>query len=258
MRGARTRDAKAWAYYLNRAIELFGDETDVVFAQHHWPTWGRERSLAFLRAQRDAYQYLHDQTLRLANHGHTMHEIAEELDYPAGLGRWWCNRGYYGSVSHNVKAVYNLYLGYFDGNPATLHQLPPVEASQRYVEYMGGAASVLERARASFDEGDYRWVAQVVNHVVFADPSNQAARQLQADALEQLGYQTENGVWRNFYLTGAQELRHGLLVDFPHPDTIGPDTVAAVPLDLLLDYLGVRLDGPAADGMELTVVGRGP
>ena len=130
MRGARTRDAKAWAYYLDRAIELFGDETDVVFAQHHWPTWGHERSLAFLRVQRDAYKYLHDQTLRLANHGHTMHEIAEELDYPAGLGRWWCNRGYYGSVSHNVKAVYNLYLGYFDGNPATLHQLPPVEAQR--------------------------------------------------------------------------------------------------------------------------------
>jgi alkyl sulfatase BDS1-like metallo-beta-lactamase superfamily hydrolase len=253
LRGARTRDAKSWAYYLNRAIELFGDETDVVFAQHHWPTWGKDRALAFLRAQRDAYQFLHDQTLRLANHGQTMLEIAEQLDFPSSLGRWWCNRGYYGSVSHNVKAVYNLYLGYFDANPATLHQLPPVEASERYVEYMGGADAVLERARTSFDAGEYRWVAQVVNHVVFADPSNQDARRLQADALEQLGYQTENGVWRNFYLTGAQELRYGLLEGLPHPEAIGPDTLALVPLDLLLDYLGVRLDGPAADGLEIVV-----
>ncbi|HVN51328.1 MAG TPA: alkyl sulfatase dimerization domain-containing protein, partial [Acidimicrobiales bacterium] len=252
LRGARTRDAKAWSYYLDRAIEFFGDRTDVVFAQHHWPTWGRERALDFLRAQRDAYQFLHDQTLRLANHGHTMLEVAEELDFPPSLGQRWCNRGYYGSVSHNVKAVYNLYLGYFDANPATLHQLPPVAASERYVEYMGGAEAVLERARVSFDDGDYRWVAQVVNHVVFADPTNQEARRLQADALEQLGYQTENGVWRNFYLTGAQELRHGLL-EVPAPDPLGPDTVALVPLELLLDYLGVRLDGPAADGVELTV-----
>jgi alkyl sulfatase BDS1-like metallo-beta-lactamase superfamily hydrolase len=253
LRGARTRDAKAWAYYVNRAIELFGDETDVVFAQHHWPTWGHDRALDFLRAQRDAYQFLHDQTLRLANHGQTMLEIAEQLDFPSSLGDRWCNRSYYGSVSHNVKAVYNLYLGYFDGNPATLHQLPPVEASERYVEFMGGADAVLERAGASFEEGDYRWVAQVVNHVVFADPANQDARRLQADALEQLGYQTENGVWRNFYLTGAQELRYGLLEGLPHPEPIGPDTLARVPLDLLLDYLGVRLDGPAADGTELVV-----
>ena len=252
LRGARTRDAKAWAYYLNRAMDLFGDTTDVVFAQHHWPTWGHDRAMEFLRVQRDAYQYLHDQTLRMANHGYTMHEVAEQLDYPETLARCWCNRGYYGSVSHNVKAVYNLYLGYFDANPASLHQLPPVESSRRYVEFMGGADAVLERARACFDDGDYRWVAQVVNHVVFADPSNQDARRLQADALEQLGYQTENGVWRNFYLTGAQELRYGLL-DLPAPNPVSADALSAVPLDLLLDYLGIRLDGPAADGKELLV-----
>jgi len=252
LRGARTRDAKAWAYYINKAIELFGDESDVVFAQHHWPTWGHDRVIDFLESQRDAYKYLHDQTLRLANHGETMVEIAEQLDFPAELGDQWCNRSYYGSVNHNAKAVYNFYLGWFDGNPSTLHPLPPVESSIRYVEYMGGADSVLERARVDFDAGEYRWVAQVVNHVVFADADNTAARELLADALTQLGYQTENGVWRNFYLTGAQELRHGVL-DLGSNSSVSPDTLAAMPVTMLLDYLAVRLNGPAAAGRRLRI-----
>ncbi len=252
LRGARTRDAKAWAYYLNKAIELFGDRSDVVFAQHHWPTWGADRVVEFLEVQRDAYKYLHDQTLRLANHGETMVEIAEQLDFPPELGDQWCNRSYYGSVNHNSKAVYNLYLGWFDGNPSTLHPLPPVEASRRYVEYMGGADAVLERARADADAGEYRWVAQVLNHVVFADPSNTDARALLADVLTQLGYQSENGVWRNFYLTGAQELRNGVL-DLGRGNAVNPDTLAAMPVEMLVDYLAVRLDGPRAAGRHLVI-----
>lgn len=252
LRGARTRDAKAWAFYIDKAIELFGDESDVVFAQHHWPTWGADRVREFLEAQRDAYKYLHDQTLRLANHGETMVEIAEQLEFPAELGDHWCNRGYYGSVNHNSKAVYNLYLGWFDGNPSTLHPLPPVESSTRYVEYMGGADAVLQRARADAEAGEYRWVAQVLNHVVFADPSNTEARELLADVLTQLGYQTENGVWRNFYLTGAQELRNGVL-DLGGGNAVNPDTVAAMPVEMLIDYLAVRLDGPRAAGAHLVI-----
>ncbi|MDQ2679036.1 MAG: MBL fold metallo-hydrolase [Actinomycetota bacterium] len=252
LRGARTRDAKAWAYYINKAIELFADRSELCFAQHHWPTWGRERVVDFLESQRDAYQYLHDQTLRLANHGENMVEIAEQLDFPSSLGERWCNRGYYGSVNHNAKAVYNLYLGWFDGNPSTLHPLPPVESSVKYVDYMGGAAAVIERARADFEAGEYRWVAQVLNHVVFADAGNSEARELLADTLEQLGYQTENGVWRNFYLTGAQELRIGTL-DLGARGFVSPDTFAAMPVAMLVDYLAVRLNGPAADGEHLVI-----
>lgn len=250
LRGAKTRDAKSWAYYINRAIELFGSQTDVVFAQHHWPTWGNERAIGFLESQRDAYKYLHDQTLRMANKGMTMLEIAEEMEFPGELGRAWCNRSYYGSLSHNAKAVYNFYLGWFDGNPSTLHQLPPEPASKRYVEYMGGADTVLERARVDFEAGDYRWVAQVLNHVVFADPSNQAARELLADTLTQLGYQTENGVWRNFYLTGAQELRGGVLDLGPRP-IASPDTFAAMSIAMVLDLMAMRLNGPDATGRHI-------
>lgn len=252
LRGARTRDAKAWAYYLNKAIDLFGAESDVVFAQHHWPTWGRERVIEFLEVQRDAYKYLHDQVLRLANHGETMLEIAEQMDFPPELGDRWCNRSYYGSINHNAKAVYNLYLGWFDGNPSTLHPLPPVQASIRYVDYMGGADAVVDRVRADIDAGEYRWAAQVLNHVVFADPTHTVARELLADVLEQLGYQTENGVWRAFYLTGAQELRHGV-VDLGGGLTVNPDTLGAMPVGMLLDYLAVRINGPAAEGVHLRI-----
>ncbi len=252
LRGARTRDAKAWAYYIDKAIELFAADSEVCFAQHHWPTWGRERVVDFLESQRDAYRYLHDQTLRLANHGENMVEIAEQLEFPAALGERWCNRGYYGSVNHNSKAVYNLYLGWFDGNPSTLHPLPPVDAARKYVDYMGGADAVIERARADFDAGEYRWVAEVLNHLVFADAGNTEARQLLADTLEQLGYQTENGVWRNFYLTGAQELRIGTL-DLGARGFVSPDTIAAMPVEMVVDYLAVRLDGPAADGKHLVI-----
>jgi alkyl sulfatase BDS1-like metallo-beta-lactamase superfamily hydrolase len=209
LRGAEVRDPREWARYLTEAVSLFGDSTDVAFASHHWPVWGRERAIEFLTEQRDVYAYLHDQTLRLLNRGHTPLEIAEAMQMPPALERAWHTHGYYGSVSHNTKAVYQRYMGWFDGNPAHLWEHPPVESAKRYVEFMGGADEVLRRARESFAAADFRWVVQVVNHVVFADPDNAEARELQADALEQLGYGSENGTWRNFYLTGALELRHG-------------------------------------------------
>jgi alkyl sulfatase BDS1-like metallo-beta-lactamase superfamily hydrolase len=252
LRGAKTRNAKAWAFYLNEAIELFGDEAEVLFAPHHWPVWGKDRVVEHLKKMRDTYKYLHDQTLRLANHGYTMTEIAEMIELPDSLNKNWSSRGYYGSVNHDVKAVYNFYLGWFDANPATLHALPQGPASTRYVEYMGGSAAILARARKDFDKGDYRWVAQVVNHLVLAEPENVEARALQADTLEQLGYQDECATWRNFYLTGAQELRGGVK-KLAAPKSASADMVKAMPLDLFFDYLGVRLNGPKADGKKLVV-----
>ena len=252
LRGAPIRDPQAWSQYLNETIDRWGERTDVLYAMHHWPVWGRDDVLSMLRNGRDAYRYINDQTLRLANHGFTPMEIAEQIDLPPDLARDWNLRGYYGTVNHNVKATYVKYLGWFDGNPANLHTLPPEDAARRYVEFMGGADAVLEKARAEFDKGEYRWVAEVVNHVVFADPKNTAARQLQADTLEQLGYQAESGSWRGHYLTGAQELRHGT-PNLPIPGTATPDSVAAMSLTLLFNYLGVRLNGPKAAGHDLTL-----
>jgi alkyl sulfatase BDS1-like metallo-beta-lactamase superfamily hydrolase len=252
LRGAKIRDALAWSKALNESLERWGGRSEVMLNVHHWPVWGRERITDRLQKQRDMYRYLHDQTLRLANQGFTMTEIGEMVRLPDSLAREWYCRGYYGSVNHNVKAIYVKYLGWFDGNPAHLHPLPPVEAAKRYVDFMGGAAAVLQKAQECYDRGDYRWVAQVVNHVVFADPNNQAARELQAKALEQIGYQAESGPWRNFYLSGAQELRTGV-VKKGVGTTASPDTIRAMPLDLFFDYLGVRLNGPQAAGRNLTI-----
>ncbi|NAW60308.1 MULTISPECIES: alkyl/aryl-sulfatase [unclassified Vibrio] len=245
LRGAKIREPLPWSKYLNQAINMWGDKAEVMFAQHHWPTWGNDNVVQLLKSQRDIYRYINDETLRLANHGYTRDEIAEQFTLPDGLAKVWANRGYYGSISHNVKATYVLYLGWFDGNPATLHELTPVESAKRYVEFMGGADAVLEKARKYYDKGEYRWVAQVVKHVVFADPNNQAAKNLEADALEQMGYQAESGPWRNFYLTGAQELRSGV-AQLPTPDTASPDTVRAMTPEMFFDYLAVRLNGPKA------------
>jgi alkyl sulfatase BDS1-like metallo-beta-lactamase superfamily hydrolase len=253
LRGARTRDARAWAFYLDECLELWGDKVEVQFAPHHWPLWGSARIVEHLSKMRDTYKYLHDQTLRLANHGYTMIEIAEMMQLPTELEANWASRGYYGSVNHNTKAVYNFYLGWFNANPATLHELPPAEAAKRYIEYLGGADALLARARKDFEKGEYRWVAQVVNHVVLADPGNKPARELQADTLEQLGYQSESGPWRNFYLTGAMELRNGVNRKLQAPNSVSPDTVRAMSLDSFFDFLGVRLNGPKANGKKATI-----
>jgi alkyl sulfatase BDS1-like metallo-beta-lactamase superfamily hydrolase len=251
LRGAKVRDANAWAYYLNEAIALYGDKTDVAIAQHHWPRWGREKVLKLLASQRDLYKYIHDQTLRLTNHGYTMVEIAEMIDLPDSLAREWYNRDYYGTVNHDVKAVYQRYIGWYDANPANLHALPPEAAAVKYVEYMGGPQAAIARARADFQKGDYRWVAQAMNHVVFAYPDNAEARNLEADALEQLGYQAESATWRNCYLTGAYELRNGKLV--LEGGYASADTVKAMTIPMVFDYLGVRLNGPKANGKKIVL-----
>jgi alkyl sulfatase BDS1-like metallo-beta-lactamase superfamily hydrolase len=250
LRGAQVRDALLWSGYLRAAARQLEPETEVLFGGHHWPRWGHEQIVDYLVRQGDAYKYIHDQTLRLANHGHTPDEISERLELPPELARAWFNHGYYGTVSHNVRAVYQKYLGFFDGNPANLHPLPPEEAGRKYVEFMGGADAVLEKAREAYANAEYRWVAEVVNHRVFADPGNASARELQADALEQLGYRAESGPWRNVYLTGAMELRNGVNRS-REMRTASPDMLAALSLEDIFDYLAVRLNGPAAAGRIL-------
>ncbi|MCR5815242.1 MAG: MBL fold metallo-hydrolase [Desulfovibrio sp.] len=251
LRGAKTRDPLKWANALEATLARFGDKTEVLYGMHHWPVWGKERVRELLTRTSDLYRYIHDQTLHLANQGLTANEIAEQLHLPPALAKTFALRGYYGSLNHNSKAVYNLYLGWFDGNPAHLYPLPPVAQAKKYVEYMGGSQAILERARADFARGEYRWVAEVLNQLVFAEPKNTAARELEADALEQLGYQSESGPWRNFYLTGAQELRQG---SFTLPKNRPQNNQAQhLPLDLYFASLGIRLDGKAAWGKTLTM-----
>ena len=244
-RGAPIRDARNWSRYIDEALRLFGDEADALFASHHWPRWGPDAIRRFLLQQRDLYKLIHDQTLRLANHGHGPLEIAEQLTLPPGLAAQWHTRGFYGTLNHNAKAVYQRYLGAFDGNPATLHPLPRVEAGKRYVAACGGADALLATARTAFEAGDYRWVAELVNHLVFADPANAEARALQADALEQLGYQAESGPWRDFYLSGAAELRSPKPAS-PTPRQGSLGQLRALPADQLLLALAVRVDAAKA------------
>jgi len=252
LRGAKIREPLPWSKYLNEALKLWGDDVQVMYAMHHWPVWGNKEVREQLSSQRDMYRYINDETLRMINKGYTMVEIAEQFKLPKEIANKFSNRGYYGSVNHNVKATYVLYLGWFTGNPAQLNELPPEEGGKHYVEMMGGEEAVLTKAKEYFDKGEFRWVAEVVNHVVFANPSNQAAKNLQADALEQLGYQAESGPWRNFYLTGAKELREGVM-KLPTPDTASPDTVRAMDLDLFFDFLAMRLNGPKAEGKRLSL-----
>ncbi len=251
LRGALVRDPNAWAGYLTEALDLFGDDVEVAFASHHWPTWGKERIVEWISLQRDLYAYLHDQTLRLMNQGLVGAEIAEQLQLPPALEQAWSTHGYYGSVSHNVKAIYQRYMGWYDGNPAHLWAHPPVEAATRYLAYMGGADAVVARARESFAAGDLRWVAEVLNHVVFAEPGHPAATELLADTYEQLGYGAENGTWRSVYLSGARELRRGGFGTPAQADA--PDLVSALSPEMLFDALAIRVDGPRAWDLRLTI-----
>ena len=248
IRGAQTRNALAWSKYIQEALELWGDDTDVMFASHHWPRFGQDDVKAFLVMQRDVYRWMHDQTMRLANQGYVPTEIAAELRLPAEFDQSHV-RGYYGTVSHNVRSVYNRYLGWYDGNPANLDPLPPVEAGTRYVDFMGGTDNVVRQARECFDRGDYRWVVEVVKHVVFADSTNQHARALQADAFEQLGYQAESATWRNAYLMAAKELREGSPEQGRVP---ARDMSHAMQAEHLFDQLGTRLDPTALDHTPFT------
>ncbi|MCB0023374.1 MAG: MBL fold metallo-hydrolase [Caldilinea sp.] len=251
LRGAKVRDALAWSKYLNEALDLWGDDVEVLFNMHHWPVWGNTEVVNHLEIQRDLYRFINDQTLNLANQGYTPVEIAEMIRLPRSQEQTWSSRGYYGSLSHNVKAVYDLYLGWFDGNPANLHPLPPAESSAKYVELMGGADAVLTAAKAAYARGEYRWVAELVNHLVFADPTNQEALYLQADTLEQLGYQAEAGPWRNFYLTGAEELRNGVNTDKGSYSKGSIQVLSAISLDQLFDFLAIHLSARRAEGQNI-------
>jgi alkyl sulfatase BDS1-like metallo-beta-lactamase superfamily hydrolase len=254
LRGAQVRDALAWSRYIDEALERFAADSDVVFASHTWPRWGGAVVRDFLGIQRDLYRHIHDQTMRLANRGLTMHEVAEEIVLPETIATKFHARGYYGSVVHNAKAVYQRYLGWFDGNPAHLHPLPPVEAARRYVALTGGIEALLEKAEAAYEAGDYRWVAELVNHAVFAEPEHAAARALQARALEQLGYQAESAIWRNFFLSGAHELRHGVVRGRgPGTRRGARGTIPAMSAGMLFDALGVRIDATRAAGKRLRI-----
>ena len=252
LRGAVVRDPRLWSHYLAQGIELFGARTEVLIGQHHWPTWGRERVRDFLQKQRDLYKYVHDQTVRLMNHGWRPAEIAEVLDLPPELAREWSARGYYGTISHNAKAVYQRYLSWYDGNPANLNPLPPQQTAVKTVAYMGGAEAVLTKAREDFARGEYRWVAQAANQVVFSDPDNRAARELAADAFEQLGYQAESATWRNAYLYGAQELRNGVRQLPPRP-MLSPDMLVALTAETLFDFIAVRLNPERVAGRQFVL-----
>ena len=243
IRGAVVRDAHAWAHYLTETISLWGDRLDVVFASHHWPTWGREQAVEFLAMQRDMYLYLHDQTLRLLNQGFNGAEIAEIMETPPALAQQWHTHGYYGSVSHNVKAIYQRYMGWYDANPANLWPHPPEPVAERYVAAMGGRDGALAVARQAWEEGDYRWCAEVGKHLVFADDTDTEAKELLADALEQIGFGAENGTWRNAFLAGATELRRGA---FGTPATTSADMVYALSVSQLFDSVAARIDGPKA------------
>ncbi len=251
LRGAKVRDALLWSGYIDDAIHRFGD-LEVVFGSHHWPVWGNARAIDYLKKQRDVYRYIHDQTLRLANNGLTPQEIAEQLELPESLRREFAVRDYYGTVRHDAKAVYQRYFGWFDGNPANLDPLPPADAARRYVEAMGGGDEVLRKGREAFDRGDYRWAAMLLNQLVFAAPGRADAREALARTYDQLGYRAESGPWRDVYLTGALELRHGVQKG-------GVDLASAagllrhLSLDRFFDAFATRLDGPEADGKNVTI-----
>lgn len=249
LRGALVRDARVWSRYLGESIELFGHDADVLFASHHWPTWGGERLRTFLAEQRDLYAYLHDQTLRLANQGYTGSEIAERMELPPALARAWHARGYYGSVSHNVKAIYQRYLGWYDGHPASLWEHPPTETATRYVECFGGVEPLLDKARGFLERGDLRFAAQLLKHAVFAAPDHRDARELLARTFERLGYGAECATWRNCYLMGARELREGVT----HSPLTGSSMTAALTVEQLFDSLAIRIDGPRAWEVTVTV-----
>ena len=252
LRGAQVRNALVWSKYIDETIDLFGKQAELAFASHHWPMWGNERIVDYLKKQRDTYKFIHDQTLRLANQGKTSREIAEEVALPESLRTSFPNRGYYGTVRHNAKAVYQGYFGWYDGNPANLDPLPPVEEGRRYVAAMGGADAVLAEAERAFEAGEYRWAATLLDHLVFAEPGNVEARALLARVYDQLGYRAESGPWRDEYLTGAYELRHGR-PDMKPVMAGAAGLLARTPTARFLEALATRVDGPAAEGREFTL-----
>jgi alkyl sulfatase BDS1-like metallo-beta-lactamase superfamily hydrolase len=253
LRGAKPRSAYNWAKFLQAAREKWGGKAEVLYAPHHWPLWGVDNIDQHIKRTAAAYKFIDNQTVRLANSGYNMVEAAEMIqNFPGALGKDWALRGYYGTINHDVKAAFDKHFGWYDGNPATLHPLPRVEAGKRFVEYMGGADAILEKAQKDYDKGDYRWVAQVLTKLVYAEPDNMKARYLLADAFEQMGYQAEAGTWRGWYLSGAKDLREGVK-KLPVVVFASASTIEAEPLDLFFDYLAVRLDPEKVVGKHLTM-----
>ncbi len=252
LRGAKTRDTSKWTEYLNETLDMWGNDAEVLFMPHTWPVWGNKHINDYIGKYRDTIKYIHDQTLHLANQGYTMNEIGDMIKLPPALANNWASRGYYGSVSHNARAVYNFYLGYYDGNPANLHPYGQVEMGKRYVKALGGSARVINLAQEANKQGDYRWSAELLKQVIAANPGDQVAKNLQANNFEQLGYQAESATWRGFYLTGAKELREGVH-KFSHGTTGSPDTLRGMSVEMLFDFMSVRLDSAKAAGKNISL-----
>lgn len=251
LRGTQVRDAKLWAYYINETIDLYGPEIEVVFQSHHWPVWENERIDRYLRKQRDLYKFIHDRTVNLMNKGYTGKEIAEKIALPPSLDQFWSGRGYYGTLKHNARAVYQYYMGWYDGNPSSLDALPPEIEAKKYLDYIG-RDQLLRKAKADYQQGNYRWVATVVKHAVYADDSDTEAKELLANAYEQLGYQAESGPWRSIYLQGALELRKGAPSIEP-PKGTSSDILNAMDPGLIFDFLAVRLNAEKVQDLELGI-----
>ncbi|WP_428848329.1 alkyl/aryl-sulfatase [Shewanella olleyana] len=252
LRGAVVRDAQKWAYFLNETMEMWGDDVTVKFQSHHWPVWGNENIMPYFEKQRDIYKFTHDQSVRLMNQGYTGEEISEMIKLPESLENNWATRGYYGTLRHNSRAVYQRYMGWYNGNPSDLNNLPPELVAVKYMEFMGGEKEVIKKATASFNKGEYRWVAEVMKHAVFANPKSTEAKELLADSYEQLGYQAESGPWRSVYLQGAYELRNGIPAS-GGTETATPDTIKAMSPELLFDYLAIRLNPEKAEGRKFDI-----
>jgi len=253
LRGAQVRDGNAWAEYIMEAATRYGDQVEVVFQSHNWPHWGNALINEYMQNTAAMYKFINDQTLMYINQGYTSDEISNLIQLPAALEKNWYTRQYYGTVAHNAKAVYQLYMGWYDANPVNLNPLAPSESAKKYVEYLGDTDEVLRKAKEDFDRGEYQWVVEITNVLVFADPANEQARYLCADALEQLAYQAESGTWRNAYLSGAKELREGTVDDPAYKATGSRDTQMAMTPQMIFNYMGILLDSNAAQDLKLKI-----
>lgn len=253
LRGAQIRDGNAWAEYIMEAMTRYGKDAEVAFQSHNWPHWGNDVINRYLENTAAMYKFINDQTLMYINQGYTSDEISNMITLPESLEKNWYTRQYYGTVAHNAKAVYQKYMGWYDANPVNLNPLIPSDSAKKYVEYMGDTGEVLKKARADFDKGEYQWVAEITNVLVFADPDNQEARYLCADALEQLGYQAESGTWRNAYLSGAKELREGTITDTALKANSSADLKKSMTPEMMMDYMGILTDSNAAQDVNLKI-----
>ena len=253
LRGAEVRDANSWARYITEAQSLFGKDAEVVFQSHNWPHWGNDVIQEYMTNTAAVYKFMHDQTLLYINQGYTSTEIANMIELPEALNKVWYTRQYYGTLKHNVKAIYQKYMGWYDANPVHLDELEPTEYAKKLVEYLGDADEVLEMAKADYEKGEYQWVAQITNTLVYADPENEQAKYLCADALEQLGYQAESGAWRNAYLVAASELRNGTDMYPPSAVTGSGSTAQQMDMQTTLDYMGIMLDSTKLADKSFTI-----